>query len=263
MLLFGLTAPAAADCTSAENERLQVVTLNTWGLPPPLAPDRSGRLPLIEQRLREAAHDLVALQEVWSGARRFFEHPLHLPEAEGDSGLALMSRQEPSHVEFHRFRSQTGIDALKNKGFLAVHLDMPDTGRVHVVITHLQSGRGQGAARVRADQVQQILEHLESVREPVVLLGDLNLHDEHPIDTRTEALLGRAGLIDAAVAMETPETTYQATRERLDRVYVRCGDRTCVHPEGAMVLAGYESLSDHLPLQVDLHLHPRSAEHPF
>src|SRR5690606_16922820 len=64
VLLFGLTAPAAADCTSAENERLQVVTLNTWGLPPPLAPDRSGRLPLIEQRLREAAHDLVALQEV-------------------------------------------------------------------------------------------------------------------------------------------------------------------------------------------------------
>lgn len=238
-----------------------MVTVNTWGLPAPLAPDRKGRLPRIERRLREAADDLVGLQEVWAGARPWIGSSLHVPDGQGDAGLALMTPHEAMDLELHRFRSATGFDALKQKGFLSARVTLPSVGVVRVVVTHLQAGRGQRAAQVRADQVAQILEHLATVQEPVVLLGDLNLHARHPVDARTERMLAAAGLVDAARALGATEATYPGQGERLDRVYLRCGRATCLHPEAARVLSSYEPLSDHLPLRVDLHAHPRDPEH--
>lgn len=241
---------------------MRVITVNTWGLPSPLAPDRRGRLPRLERRLREAAHDLVGLQEIWSGARPLFSGDLHTGSG-GDAGLALMTPHEPAGLELHRFRSATGLDTLKPKGFLVAHVEIPEVGPVHVVVTHLQAGRGRRAARVRADQIAQILEHLAPVREPVVLMGDLNLYEGDPVDQHTERRLAGAGLVDAARALGAAEPTYPAQSARLDRVYVRCGDTTCLHPEAARVLASYEPLSDHLPLRVDLHAHRRDPErHP-
>lgn len=255
-------APAHADrCDAPDAGSVRVVTLNTWGLPSPLAPDRRGRLPRLERRLREAAHDLVGLQEIWSGARPLFSGDLHVVDGDGDAGLALMTPHEPAGLELHRFRSATGFDTMKQKGFLVAHVDIPDVGPVHVVVTHLQAGRGRRARRVRADQIAQILEHLAGVREPVVLMGDLNLYEGDPVDARTERMLADAGLVDAARSLGAAEPTYPAQSARLDRVYVRCGDATCVHPQAARVLASYEPLSDHLPLRVDLHAHPRTPEH--
>ena len=86
-------------------QTLSVMTLNTWGFRWPLARDRALRFGRISTHLRGAAYDIVALQEMWGGARRamgttalsWLKRPLSLARRGmrmQDSGLAVKLRQE-------------------------------------------------------------------------------------------------------------------------------------------------------------------------
>lgn len=252
----------AHTCEGEGGELVEVVTMNTWGLPPPLAPNRRARLPRIDRLLRDGDYDIVGLQEVWNGARRLFGRDLHLPDEGGDSGLALMSEHHTVDVRQHRFRSARGVDALKGKGFLDARVELPVVGPVRVIVTHMQAGHTEKAAQVRSDQVAQLLEHLEGIARaevPVLLMGDLNLYDDLERDVLTARKIAQADLVDVASELGAERSTYGSQRARLDRVYVRCSDAVCLHPEMALALAELELLSDHRPVHVRLRAHLRRS----
>lgn len=259
LLVWSWTADAHTCEQEGDGRLIEVVSLNAWGLPPPFAPDRKRRLPRIDRVLRESRFDIVGLQEVWRGARRLMRRDhLHLPDRAGDSGLALLSEHVTGSVLVHRFQRSVGFDALKSKGFLDARMELPDVGSVRVIVTHLQAGRSKRAAAVRATQVQEILAHLTEIIEPLVVMGDFNFYDDLPIDALSIQRLEGAGLIDAAVQTDADRPTYPGQRARLDRVYLRCGARTCLHPEMALVLAELDSLSDHRPVYVQVRARRRA-----
>lgn len=265
VLLVSILAASPAEasghtCEGDDGVSLHVVTLNTWGLPRPLAPNRRGRLPRIEALLRQADVDFVGLQEVWSGARRHFltEH-VRMPESKGDSGLAVMTKHAITGMRVVPFRRARGFDAFKRKGVVDVAFEHPEVGPVRVLVTHLQSGRGRKSAEVRADQVDQLLELLADVRQPVLVLGDFNLYRDLPVDAATLQRLAGAGLVDAMDELGLDVPTYPADGTRLDRVYLRCSDRICLHPEAALSLLQLEPLSDHNPVHVRFRAHRKRA----
>lgn len=239
---------AAADAT------LDVATLNTWGLPFPVAKHRARRMPEIAEYLDDESFDVVGLQEVWKGARRWWDRDdvLLASRDRGDTGLALATPHPVDAQQVVHFSAARGPDKLKHKGVLRSRVHLPGRRDLWTLVTHLQAGNGDRAATVRADQVSELLRVLGDVDGPVLVLGDFNLSDS-AIDRDTEARLLAAGLVDAGESADEP--TYRGGNHRLDRVFVRSGGDVDLVPVGATVVQygdDLPELSDHLPVSVRL-----------
>ncbi|MEZ4320529.1 MAG: endonuclease/exonuclease/phosphatase family protein [Myxococcota bacterium] len=245
--LLALSAPALA--CDGDGASLKIVTLNTWGLPSPIAPDRSSRLPRIERWLDEAGVDVAGLQEVWRGALKLLRNPIQTGDPQGDAGLALRSKHPISDASVHTFTAERGIDALKAKGVLSGRVEL-ENQPMHVAVTHLQSGGGSRNADVRARQVDEILTTVGHDDAPLVLMGDFNFYEDDPTDQRTHDRLLAEGFVDAAGDLGATRGTYPGLRHRFDRIYVRS---RCGVAQSAEVLDA-QDLSDHRPVVVDLTL---------
>lgn len=240
--------------------RLHLVTLNTWGLPAPLAPDRKGRLAATADWLDDVDADLVALQEVWAGAAPLYRRPVARSSDPGDDGLALDARGPLDQVASLRFARARGFDALKRKG--ALRAWSVEAG-VWIVSTHLQAGRGAANAAVRRAQLDELVAWLAPLDGPVLLLGDLNLEHEDPTDLASTAWLAREGFADLALAAGADAPTYPGNGARYDRVLARDGRDHAVVAEHAEVIAwggpgAPGRLSDHHAVSVRVRLEPTS-----
>ena len=257
LFLQSVSAAAPEDLQAVDERQITVATLNTWGLPSPVARDRRERLPLIASWLRERSYDLTGLEELWQGARRWLLFTeLVFPAQRGDSGLAIVTDWPVYHTVSHAFTAERGIDSWKAKGLLAAEVRIDETV-LRFGVTHLQSGGGVRNAAVRALQVEEILETLDegfpgTDGVPVVLLGDFNLYDDLEIDQRTRSVLEDAGFVDAAVATGTLDPTYPGMPDRFDRVYVRHSATTQLVPKRSQILA--KGFSDHHALEATLAL---------
>ena len=90
-LFWAVTAHASATCQSPDVlDTLVVSSWNTWGLPAPMSKDRRARFKRIDEDLEAPDADLVALQEVWGGAKPLLPK-VKLIAREEDSGLAFVS----------------------------------------------------------------------------------------------------------------------------------------------------------------------------
>lgn len=249
ILLLGLLASAhAAPCGRAEGVEIDVLTFNTWGLPRPIAKARRDRFPGIDRVAHDDRWEVVGLQEVWRGARPLVGHDhLLLPDGDGDSGLAMLTRWRSTARPLHVFRDASGFDRWKSKGVQPTSVDVPEVGSILVLNTHLQAGRGRGATRARAHQVDDLLSLVADIDEPVVMVGDFNLYDDLADDRDSADRLAAAGLVDAAVALDAREATYP-DGTRLDRVFVRHGAHTCLVAESVQAVTDADGLSDHHPL---------------
>lgn len=212
-----LLASSRAATAAGEGADLDLLTLNTWGLPYPVAKVRRAvRFPRIQRFLQETSVDIAGLQEVWDGAR----HLLDLPglrfgqRRNGDTGLALWSRLPLTDVQETVFRVSRGFDRIKHKGILRARVEVPDAGSVWVFVTHMQAGGGSANARMRATQADQLLGEISQVVGPAVVLGDFNLSAARPIDRKTGACFEAAGLLDAAAGREV-HASIRALRERI------------------------------------------------
>lgn len=254
---------AILGCALAQAGDVDVVTLNTWGLPSPITPDRAGRLGRAESWIDGLQADVVGLEEVWRGARPFLVSlpGLHLPDATADSGLGLVTPHEVEGLGVRSYRSARGLDALKSKGLLQATVQLAD-GPVAVFVTHLQAGRSANDAAVRADQVDQLLAQVSRVGLPAIIMGDFNLYDKQPDDDATAQQLIDAGLVDAAATAGVIEPTYPGYPDRYDRIYVLDSDTSHWTVIGAQVI-GYDKdpdtpapdrVSDHSPVTAKLHL---------
>lgn len=237
----------AADPTRAVLP-LRVATLNVWALPEPLAVDVGYRLTAIGRRLADLALDVVAFQEAWtSEARSALVHAgraaglVHAWEprgAIGSSGLLVISRLPIQRAHFESFRVRglpeqlRHIDFFGGKGFVVVTLET-ELGPIHVVDTHLQARYRKDVAHGyrshRVAQVVQLATRLRELREPLLLLGDLNCEAGDP---EYEVLVGLTGLVDAGAESEHatptvwPGNAYRRSRKtgkRVDFVMTRPG----------------------------------------
>ncbi len=250
-------APPAADVpptAAAAGPLLRLLTLNTWGLP---MPDRRARFDRIRAYLAATGADLVGLQEVWRGAHRLLElEGLRRPaRGSGDSGLALLTDHEVSQLACTPFSVARGVDGLKRKGVLEARVEVPGAGPLWVFVTHLQAGRRPAHAEVRSRQIDELLERVEAVEGPAVVLGDFNLHAGRARDVESAGRLGAAGLVDAAEQAGQLATTHAGDGARHDRVLLRSGGGVRLDAERVEV-PGYGGelpvLSDHQPVVVHL-----------
>lgn len=238
---------------------LDLLTVNLWGLPWPVARERRARKLRFAEHLARQAYDLVGIQELWWPWRRSLRlGSLVLPRTRRDSGLALAGRLPVREARVQHFRAGRGLDRLKRKGFLRASVETPSGERLAVCVVHLQAARRHAAARAR--QLDELLERLAGEREPLVLMGDFNLHDECPEDGRSAASLRSAGFADAALALARAEPTWHAPSnpyvprrraQRFDRVYLRDGGGLRLRPLAAEVVrVAPRPVSDHHPLRV-------------
>jgi len=258
------TPGAATAATTEDAPQLHIATLNTWGLPYPVAwVDRRERFPEISRFLESLDADLVGLQEVWWGARGLLDlDGLWMgTERRGDSGLAVLSPHPTTIVAERGFDRARGADRLKRKGVLHVRVDHADVGELDVLVTHLQAGGGAVNAAVRAAQVDEILQMLGGVEGAAVVLGDFNFHPEQPHDHAAAQSLVDAGLRDAATVAGDRRATHVRDSRRYDRVYLRDGADMALRTEGAEVLTygddALSLLSDHRPVTVQVRAVPR------
>ncbi len=237
--------------------QLRVLTLNVWGLPEPVSTDLAGRMRRIGEAFPRLDADVVALQEVWTqgareqlaaaGQRAGYVHVWHRSVALGGSGLMLLSRLALQNARFEPY-SLAGLpqrvqhaDYYGGKGFVQVEIVTP-AGALRLFNTHLHARysapqapdeyRGQ-----RSAQAVELAAAVREIREPAIVLGDLNLSEGAP---EYQILLGLSGLRDTAAELDSRRDTAGAddpTRapgssggERIDFVLARDGEQNGAAP---------------------------------
>jgi len=249
--------------SATDPDVVRVATLNTWGLPYPVATGRRRRLPAIGELLEELAFDVAGLQEVWRGATRFLglEQLLVPPSRYGDTGLALLTRHRTTDMVVAPFRHARGFDAWKTKSVVATRLDLSEQRSLWAVNTHLQSGGGTRDAEVRAHQIDVLVDLLGRLEGPAVVLGDFNFHDQ-PADRASVERLATAGLVDSAEATGETTATWDGGTYRFDRIYARSTADVRLVPVEAEVIRyrHLPRLSDHRPLRVALRWERRGED---
>jgi endonuclease/exonuclease/phosphatase family metal-dependent hydrolase len=235
---------------------LQVATLNTWGLPYPVAAESPrARFPRIQNYLDRIDADIVGLQEVWRGAKGLLRVPgMHATSHAADTGLAIVS-PHPVHDMWERtYDAARGVDRLKRKGLLSAEVDTPSAGTVAVFVTHLQAGPGPKNADVRAAQVGELLDRVATTDLPAIVMGDFNFDPRQDADVAAAEALRTAGFSDAAAAVGRRKATHPGDGQRYDRVYLRGNRRRALTPRMARVDESTEEglLSDHLPVRVEV-----------
>lgn len=254
-----------------KDTELNVMSLNTWGFRWPLSKDRPLRFGRISHHLTESAYDIVALQEMWDGAREtlgqtghsWLQRPLTMTRTRGrrmvDSGLAVKlshGLRPDANVRDDMataFGRHQGWDRLKKKGVHAVDVQVGDSGIVTVLNTHLQASAHH--AHTRRAQLDELLEAAERSTHPIILMGDFNFHDDHPEDRAGQAALEREGFLDVASACDVMTPTYHTANPyvpsgdqdaRFDRIFVRSGTTASLEPLDFGVLVNHHApLSDH------------------
>lgn len=184
-LLMILSSGSPARASEAE---LNILTLNTWGLPFPLGQKLDERIPRIVQAIQ--GYDVVVLQETFdSRFDRFIEmaqYPYayhHQSSATGllRSGLLTLSRHPIIHTDFEPFRQCTQADCMAQKGVLLTRIKHPQLGPIDIYNTHYQAVRA--AEHIRAQEDNNVLQRLIFRNQkyyPAFLAGDFNFEPDGP-----------------------------------------------------------------------------------
>ncbi|MFY0653172.1 MAG: endonuclease/exonuclease/phosphatase family protein [Cyclobacteriaceae bacterium] len=95
-------------------------------------------------------------------------------------GIVIFSKYPILKEQHYNFENCVGgsHDCKVKKGFVTTILDIGDGGKVYVVGTHLQSGPGNEAIKVRNTQVQEMSDKISENHNtdyPMILAGDFNI----------------------------------------------------------------------------------------
>lgn len=277
LLLTAIAVLLPASDSAARPLELDVLTFNAYLRPSVMAEGQDQRTPLMAEQL--AGRDILLLQEVFSDRHRrqllddlATAYPYRtrvLGRDRGfaqDGGVMILSRW-PIEAEFQRpfGRLCAGKDCLADKGVLYARIDKAGQ-RVHVLATHLQSGRDKHALRMA--QLRVIRELMGAMAipsdEPVLLGGDLNVDRLVP---GAPAAGGYHGAMLSALAAAEPapeggrhQPTFDPARNPLARhgqaqvLDYLLVSSAHLQPDRANsrvvpIVAGREPLSDHFGLQ--------------
>ena len=192
---------------------MKILTLNAWGAYGP--PERR---PVLREALAQLDADVVCLQEAnVPGLLESLPYPtrLQFPEA----GLAILSRF-PSRS--HRQSAYRAVSPLENhcRGALLAQLET-DGSVFWVVSTHLAWKADDGTTRLA--QVEELLELLAGLPDPVLVGGDFNATTQEPAVTRMVA--GRFTDLHARLAPGRPGITWDNRNPFIQSHSVRFPDR--------------------------------------
>lgn len=148
--------------------------------------------------LTAANPDVICLQEIKANKEQLdlslFEeagYPYHYwfsAQKKGYSGVAILSKTEPDHVEYG-----TGIDSMDFEGRnLRVDFD-----KVSIMSLYLPSGTNDARLQHKFDYMDMFLEYISKLRQAVpnlVVCGDYNICHE-PIDIHNPKMKGVSGYL--------------------------------------------------------------------
>lgn len=245
---------------------VSLVRVVTWNVHGSARPKRDALATVI----RSMNPDLVALQEVRVGqahrlANRLGWNVVWSRKHSPLGPLAWWRAEGLAVISPHRLRQRhtwlltPGVRSTTFRRRIAQHVELdtnPRTGallRIDIVNVHLASGSESDA---RAEQARRLAVHLGADTDrllPLVVLGDLNAHDE----PNSIAPLTEFGLHDAWLAAHErsgePGLTAPASApsKRIDFVLI---DRSWVCRKVHVPTSdtGWPAMSDHLPVIADL-----------
>lgn len=184
LLLLPATV-AAAGGVEPPVQRLRLLSLNTWLLPPPLAPLVPERVARLRDLLRRLDPDVVALQEVWRceelralvAALPGFHWAASGNEFYNRGGLLLLSRWPLAAVTFTPFPvtpRHSAVELAGGKGMLRARLHTP-AGPLDIIDTHLYAATSEAEQDLVEAQFLLLRETARAASAPLVVAGDLNL----------------------------------------------------------------------------------------
>ncbi|MFN2557823.1 MAG: endonuclease/exonuclease/phosphatase family protein [Nitriliruptorales bacterium] len=244
--------------------RLRVLTLNLWGDNPPLEKRMAGLVAYLERE----QPDIVALQEVADLEDR--TQADHLAESAGypivhhvdtgrllwpGEGLAVLSKldAEPATtVALPHSPEDAHPRALQQLDVEAADGTLVRLGNTHLAF-RLES------TRLRSEQTERIREELESLTQPVVLVGDLNdVSASEPL-----RVLYDAGFADCYASLHEheywtfhPANPYADQQDLLERRVDHVLARDFEVIDAAVVLTGEDApvVSDHFGVLATLRI---------
>ena len=205
---------AVADEPVGEPRPLRVLTWNVlWDRFDADAVRSEERWPRLLDRALDTGADVIALQEV---VPRF--HALVL--ADPRIRAAWWVSHPPDHADIGRTDLlMLGRPPVREIGWLelgphkaALAASLGDEGPV-LITTHLTSDHSRGAVATRKRELDRVRDAVLALDRPAVVLGDLNLPDEAPVD----------GFVDAWTALREPEPTFDPPNNVLAALCSRTG----------------------------------------
>ena len=176
--------------------KLKLVTLNAgllsfFGGLLKFAPFVEERVIELPRQLRKLNPDILILQEVYwqwhrewiiSELRDLLPHSLYSRKIRHlglENGLMMLSKM-PGSGSLHLFQAAPPDERfLDSKGFFAANLAMSN-GNLNVINLHTTAGgfwlhpESSKANRIRASQIQQVLDYARTVTGTLLITGDLN-----------------------------------------------------------------------------------------
>jgi endonuclease/exonuclease/phosphatase family metal-dependent hydrolase len=249
---------------------LRVVTFNVYNRPW----ERKGRLRTQLAVLRDLDADVIALQEVATGAllsgepAGFLAEELDLGAVRAwheqnlglfRTGLALLARYPVEEARYHEFAEHPFWDA---KGYLSASVRTP-LGPLTVVDVHLAS---TGDARIRQSELAELERGVRalSAQGPVLLLGDFNSEPGDPDLKHFIEAVGADSLYAHLPAAEILPTwndsldrdCSSAGGQTLDHVLAVPGARGGLHIRGGRIVVSplRPRPSDHCPVVAEVEL---------
>jgi len=246
--------------------QFSVLTYNIHGLPPEVTNDDTTRR--IEQIAPLLAdYDVVGLQEDWIVENHdilidntdfqtidAFDEPSTDEKVYG-SGLSLLSDfslVEFNHIYYDRCNGyiDSASDCFASKGVQSAVLDI-DGHEFTILNTHLEAGSGDLDDEIRFEQIQTIVEILETTVTPVILLGDFNLRPNDESDVEALQLLETQNMRHTCWEVECSEPNH------IDQIWIRSTERidlqieSWIAPNNFVDAQGVD-LSDHPPIVANL-----------
>ncbi|MAQ71839.1 MAG: hypothetical protein CL565_06565 [Alphaproteobacteria bacterium] len=185
--------------TSDEVLYLDILSMNVRGLG-----IFSGGKNLRSERFHElrkigSQYDMIFMQEAFSGTNAIHDRNKHAYDYHPGfghtilqtPGLRTFSSLPFKDTEAKAYKSCSGYftkrsDCLASKGYQKVTV-----GRVNIINTHLDAGKDPKDSQARSDQLSE-LESTFTDNQPVILLGDLNIHEID--ENELEAFMKRKSL---------------------------------------------------------------------
>ncbi len=279
-----------------EGMSMTLLSYNVWGLPVWLPGiERKERYPKIVKRLNKLQPTVFCLQECFDPRIReqimegvsedyysvsdYYCNSGGWVKKDCQGGLLTMSKYPIIHEHFYQFPIYKDMkldERTGEKGFLVSTLDT-EYGEVHVINTHLYSGRGwenEGFRMKQVKYIENIIDSLSLKDHPLFLLGDLNTR--HPkLVTNTKRikvynyLTDSLGFEDSKQVITEGDCTYDAVnnpyaskwyyksegRAKLDYFLYYLPNKCNVNAERQKVIfKGDKAFSDHYGVWAEFNL---------
>ena len=257
LLLLGGYSSVSTTAYSPYLSSKQTLRVMTYNIHVGVGMDKQLNLQRIADVINGEHPDLVGLQEVDRGVKRTegkdeiaelakltsmnyaFAH--NLDYQGGQYGVAILSRfliQKIDHRKYENLRE------AERRGMLRIEIDL--NGRIiNFVTTHLDYQYDDG----RVFETQQMLKFLDSVKGPLIVVGDFN---DEPAVGAYKLMLTRFRDAWTSTKTKADGLSYPADKpaKRIDYIFTHQSDR--IRAKRAWVVSTLAS--DHLPVVSDLEI---------